>query len=121
MTKWFLTDNEVLDRKIKQTVSAYGIYSLNNKGSLSNCRNRIFISSKGIILEYSILSAGKRSKLFISASSPISILTTSVQDIWITRFLDDMDHLSNDRPPLVFLSQKITMLLNMMFFPQLKI
>ena len=120
MTKWFLADNEILDQKIKQTVSAFGLYTLNNKRSIFDHRNRIFIPSKGIILEYSILCAGQRSKLFISASSPISILTASVQDLWTTRFLDDMDHLPKEQPSLAFFSQKTINLFNSIFFPQLR-
>jgi hypothetical protein len=113
MTKLFLTDNKTLERKIKQTVRLYGIYSF-QRGQ-SGSRNSILIKSKGIILEYKILSTGSRSKLFVSASSPYCIITRSYQDIWAGRFLHDLETLPDTREILPLAFQKVVSLINFLF------
>jgi hypothetical protein len=119
MTKLFLTDNKTLERRIKQTVSAYGMYRF--KKGQSGSRNSILIQRKGIVLEYKILSFGNRSKLFISAMSPYCIITKSYQDIWEDRFLHDLETLPNSPAILYFAFQKVVSLINFFVRPALKL
>ena len=71
-------------------------------------------------MEYKILSTGNRSKLFVSATSPYCIITRSCQDIWVDRFLHDMETLPNNRAVLPFAFQKIVSLINFFVRPELK-
>jgi len=118
MTKLFFTDNKTLERKIKQTVRAYGIYSFQRSGS--GCEKSIFIQSRGIILQYKILSIGNKSKLYISATSPFCIITRSYQDIWMKRFFYDLETLPKSKSIVSFAFQKMAALTNFFACPPLK-
>jgi len=118
MTKLFFTDNKTLERKIKQTVRAYGIYSF--QGSGSGCENNIFIQSRGIVLQYKILSIGNKSKLYISAMSPFCTITRAYQDIWMNRFFNDLETLPKSQSILSFAFQKMAALINFFACPPLK-
>ena len=109
-------DEETLLGKIQQTVSVYEIYIIEKNKKIPLGRNKIFLQSKGIILEYRILSTGYHSKLLLSASSPFCAISSECEEMWINKFLHDLDIICESKMKRPFLGQKIVRVLNYLVF-----
>jgi len=116
MEKSYLLDEETLLGKIQQTVSVYEIYIIEKNQKIPQGRNKIFLQSKGIILEYRILTTGYSSKLLLSAMSPFCAISAECEEMWINRFLHDLDIICESKMKRPFPGQKTIRVLNYLVF-----